>query len=338
MAKKNKTTKSINYRRFVVQTSQARTLQQILSAALGSVPKPADRYEALNAQSTELRCIGKHVNIHNCLCGYMTSFERGAVQPAVSDDPNAASLRLGAISPPAPKAGSAAQQFVPGVVYFAIFNNHVVMVATHAMRASTFEAHLNWLLKGRTNQLPATTAFALSDEAQKATKEKIRKSHVKAIALGQPLMSEMVVQSPKAGGTSKEKMEKKTVFKPEGPMYDLIKTFFADEAQFERLGLDEVFDGNLEVWIEIRYPKYKRSKPEDAVKLMDSLGLALRDIEGDQVSLELQNGHRVSGKDLKISGVIEVPTTSSGLPDEDAMFASMVDWLRLQIKNAVIDA
>lgn len=341
MAKPN-TTKTVYYRRCLIASDQKRDLQQLIGAALVTHPKPGGRYEPLNSQSTELRCIGKHSTISNCLCGYVTSFERGAAQPVVADDPAAASLQLGALAPPQPKKGQASQQYVPGVIYFVIHKNHVAFVSTHAMRSSALEAHFNWLLKSRTTELDATVPFSLSDEAQKVTKEKIKKSHVRSIAIGQPLMSEVGVpavieQDGIVVGSKKQTKKAQSAFKPQGPMLELIRNLFDDENEFEKLGLDEVFDGNLEVWIEIRYPKRKRSRPEDAVKLMDTLGVALRDIEGDQVSLELENGHRVSGKDLKISGTVDVTPLQHNLPDQDKLWSSMISWLNAQITNGVID-
>ncbi len=340
---KGTTTKTVSYRRCEISPKPGQNLQQLIGAALVKHPKPGNRYEPLNPQSTELRCIGMHYVESNCLCGFMTSFERGAAQPVVADDPAAASLRLGALVPPPAKNGTAQQQYVPGVLYFVVYNNHVVIVQSHSMRSGAFEAHLNWLLKSRTSELPATSIFALSNEAQKATKAKIQQSHVKAISLGQPLMSQVAVPvAPQADGSGdvppkspRRKTESK--FRPEGPMLDLLRNLFSDENDFEKLGLDEVFDGNLEVWIEIRYPKRKRTRAEDAVKLMDTLGVALRDLEGDQVSLELANGHKVSGNELKISGVVEAPLLNNKLPDEKRLLSAMVAWLTAQIENGVVD-
>lgn len=343
MKKSGSTAKSVSYRRCVVTPKPSQDLQQLLASALLAYSKPGDRYEPLNAQSTELRCIGTNYTHRGCLCGYMTSFERGAVQPVISDDPAAASLRLSALAPPQPKKGDAQQQYVPGVLYFVVHKNHVAVVQSHSMRITSFEAHLNWLLKSKTNQLAATDSFSLSDEAQKATKEKIKKSHVKSIALGLPLMSEVTVP-PIAGSKDdasqtqkKENKKSPSRFRPEGPMLNLIRNLFNNENDFEKLGLEEVFDGNLEVWIEIRYPKRQRSQPEDAMRLMDTLGIALRDIEGDQVSLQLANGHKVSGKELKISGSVEVSMLTNKLPDEKELLDEMIAWLTAQINNGVVD-
>lgn len=340
MATKASIQRTISYRRCVISPKNGQTLQQLVAAALSVKSKPADRLEPLNPQSTELRCIGHHATLNRCLCGYLTAFERGASQPVIEDDPSAASLRLSMLAPA--KKGGVQQQFVPGVVYFAIHGNHVALVQSASLRAAGLEAHLSWLLKERTNQLPATSSFALSDEAQKATKEKIKRSHVKKIAFGQPMMAEVEMQADQSFGVKSQKGGQKpaksaTKFRPAGPVMDMLKSYFNDEESFEKLGLDGVFDGNLELWIEIRYPSYKRSKGQDAVALMDMLGVALRDIEADQVKLELEDGSKVRGQELKISSTLEVEVHANKLPDEQKLWDSMGQWLTSQLENGVVD-
>lgn len=290
-----------------------------------------------------MRLIASSSLINGCLCGYLTTFERGASQNVISDDFKADKLKLGSLPPPTPQRGQAPQQYIPGVVYFSILKNHVAFVSAQSIKSSYLEGHLNWLLKSRTSELGATVAFSLSDEAQKVTKEKIKKSHVKSIAFGQPLMHEVELSTVGDNSHSqiiesgKKSKKAQSAFKPQGVMLDLIKNLFDNETEFEKLGLNEVFDGNLEIWIEIRYPKRKRLHPQDAMKLMDTLGVALRDIEGDQVTLMLENGLKVTGKDLKITGSIEVELMTNNLPDEDKLYKEMIAWLQSQITNGIID-
>jgi hypothetical protein len=109
-----------------------------------------------------------------------------------------------------------------------------------------------------------------------------------------------------------------------------------DPGQFERLGLtDCLFDGNLEVWIEIRYPKRSREHPEDTVRLLDDLALALRDIDEDEAKLELADGTHVTGNQLKISGKIDVEA-KDGLLIEQDLYANMREWLEGLIRDGTI--
>ena len=328
------------YRRCVFTPKVTQTLQQLVAGALLQHVKPANRLEPLNPQSTELRGIGRYSNVGDVLVGYLVAFERGATQMVVGDDPHAASLLLNALPPPSPSKGGVQQQYLPGAIYFAIHGNHLVLVQSASIRSGALEAHLSWLLKSKTSQLPVTTGMALSDEAQKVTKEKIKKAHVKSIALGRPLMEEsapvpqsdgQVAASPRKGGKPPKQ------FRAGGPSLEFLRSLFTSQSDFEKLGLDEVFDGNLEVWVEIRYPKHTRSKPEGAMCLMDSLGLALRDKDQDEIRLELGDGSVVRGKELKISTEMDVEILRNGLPDEDKLWASMAQWLLGVISNGIVD-
>lgn len=342
MAKKNTATKTVSYRYCPLGSDFGRTLQQLVTAALDAIPKPADRHELRDADGKEIRVIGKHYSDNGCLCGYLTSWERGAAQPVIEDSPTATSLRVSTLPPPPPKAGEAQKQYVPGVLYFAIFGNHVAFVATQALRSNSLENHLNWLLKSKTSQMDPKIPLILSDEVKKATKERIKKSHVKAITFGQPLLTEVELsaaqpQTQSNPTTAPATIKAQTGFKPTGALWETIRSFIKEANQKEVLGLDEVFDSNLEVWIQIRHPKRQRSHSENAVKLMDTLGVALRDVDGDQVSLRLADGNKISGNDLKVSGSISAALIQNNLFDEKDVLTQISSWLRGQINSGVVD-
>jgi len=334
--RKATSSKAIGYRRCLINPKHGQTLQQLVSAALGKLQLANQRMEPLDSQSTEIRVIGNHKIIDKMLCGFLSTYERGKSQAVITDDPQATSLSLGAI-PPQPKKSGKNQEYIPGVLFFAIFDNHVALIQNPSLRGSSLESHFAWLLKSKTSTLSATTSIVLSDDAQKATKDRIRKSHVKSISFGQPLMAEFNASktTPLQHSTNIQQSET-TRFRPSGPIFDLLKQYFDDQS-FEKIGLNKIFDGNLEVWIELRYPKFQRSHAEDTIKLMDNLGIGLRDIEGENVSLQLADGHKVSGSELKISGNIDVIVNSNGLPDEGDVWNKMTGWLKSQIINGVVD-
>lgn len=331
MAKKTTAKRRVHYRKTEFTGKQKQSLQQLVSAALTQHPLVQDRTEAIDAQATEVRLISKHLDVNGFLCGHLVSFERGRYQAMISDDPKAKSLSLTAMS--APKQGNVQHQWVPGVLYFAIRDNHVIVVQSAAVRTTAFENHLAWLLRAKSNLLNAQQGFVLKDEPQPATKERIKRAHVKSVSIGRPLMSET---SADAGTvTLGEKTLKK--FRPDNAFINLFKEILEDDTRFEKLGLeDSLFDGNLEVWIEIRYPKRKRSTPENAVQLLDNLGIALRDIDDNQARLQLKDGTVVEGKELRISSDLEIEVDAKGLPVDKDLFEQMGSWLQLQMKNGII--
>lgn len=331
MAQKTTGKRRIYYRKTEFTGAQKLTLQQLVSSALSRHTYVEDRSETIDAQASEIRVISHHMDVNGFLCGHMVSFERGRYQTVISDEPKAKRLSLSAVVPPIEK--NVQQQYAPGVLYFAISQNHVVVMQSAAIRTGAFEHHLAWLLRTKSNLLNSKQGFVLKDEPMPATRERIKRSHVKSVSLGRPLMSETSEDAGTvvlgAGATKK--------FKPDNAFIELIKDFVSDSSRFEKLGLEDgLFDGNLEVWIEIRYPKRQRSKPEGAVKLLDNLGIALRDLDDNHAKLTLNDGSIVTGKDLRISSDLEFEIDRQGLPNDKDIFEQMSAWLQQQIKNGVI--
>lgn len=320
--------KTVYYRRARFSESMTRTAQQMVSDALSRLSHVRDRLEATDSQATEFRVISASRSEGAFLCGRLTTFARGGFQLVVADDPNATNLPLAAIEPPSREGVQ--QQFATGILYFCIFQDHVAVVQSAGLKAGGFEQHLAWLLRDKTGILTPQQGVALSDEPQKATRERIRRAHVKRVMLGRPLLQDSVIvpaESPNG--------KAQTRFKGTGPLLELFRGWI-DDKQFERLGLDEgVFDGNLEVWIEIRHPKRSRSHTEDSVRLLDDLALALRDVDEDQTRLELADGTRVMGDQLKISTKVSVPV-NDGLIDEASLYQEMRNWLEALIRDGAV--
>lgn len=323
--------RKIHYRKAEFDPIGSRTIQQLIADALSKNIVVSDRAEPLGDNESELRLISDYQIVNGFLCGVLVSYERGRYQPVISDDTKAKSLKLSAIVPPT--TAGVRQQYVPGILYFAVRNNHVVMMQSPGLRASAFENHLVWLLRIKTNLITGSQSFVLKDEPQPATRDRIRKSHVKSVSIGRPMMGD--AQLTKNGGSFNIKESKK--FQPDTSIISLISGLFKDSVQFEKLGLDNtLFEGNLEVWIEIRYPKHTRSPAEDSVKLLDNLGIALRDIDDNDARLQLKDGSIVKGQELRISSDIEFEIDERGLPKQKPLFETMTTWLKEQIRNGVV--
>lgn len=300
----------------------------MLSESLTKLDKVKDRLEAVDTNATEFRVVSSSSSVGAFLCGRLTTFERGSYQVVIADDPDAKNLSLSAIVPP--EKGGVPHQFTTGMLYFCIFQNHVAVVQSASLKSGGFEQHLAWLLRDKTSILGGLQGVALSDEPQPATRDRIKKSHVKSVLIGRPLMNESVVVPP-----SDTQTKAQTKFKGSGSLITLMKDWI-EPTQFEKLGLEQgVFDGNLEVWIEIRYPKRIRSRPDDAVRLLDDLALALRDVDAEQTRLELADGTLITGNQLKITGQVEADIVA-GLLDEGDLFNNMREWLETLIRDGVI--
>lgn len=332
--KKTTTTRKVYYRRCQFQPSTTQTLQQALSAALADKQLIDDRLEATDATATGFRVINQQQKKGATLCGMLLTFDRGGYQLVIEDRPSAARLAMTAMHPP--KINGTQHQFVPGVLFFAVFENHVAVIQAAGLRASAFEQHLAWLIRDQCKLMARDAGLALVDEPRKATKERIRKSHVKALSVGRPFMNE-AEHTPQDAGFKISKKQDVTKLEPDPGILTIIKEFMGED-RYSKLDIEgAVFDGNLEVWLEIRYPKRTRVNPSDTTKLMDNLAIALRDQEENSVALELADGTTVKGEDLKISSTITV-SMQDGVPDMDALYADMTDWLAGLIRNKMVAA
>ncbi|MEF8746666.1 MAG: hypothetical protein V5B31_02155 [Candidatus Accumulibacter propinquus] len=322
------TQKTVYYRQARFSESMPRTLQQMLSDALRQLDLVRDRLEAVDPKASGFRVISARSSDLGFLCGRLTTFERGGYQTVIADDPEAKDLPLSAIEPP--EKEGVPHQFATGMLYFCIFQNHVAVIQSASLRAGAFEQHLAWLLREKTSNLTPQQGVALVDEPRQATRDRIKKAHVRSVMIGRPLLEESVIVPAHATQTKAQSR-----FKGSGGLIRVIKEWL-DPTQFEHLGLEQgVFDGNLEVWIEIRYPKRLRSCPEDAIRLLDDLALALRDLDEDQTRLELADGTHVKGNELKISGHVEA-RVSAGLLEEADLYSAMREWLEALIKDGSI--
>lgn len=322
--------KTILYRKFTATPKQSRTLQDMVTTALNKLPLASDRVQPLNVQSTEFRAIGHSKIVSGCLCGYLTSWAPGAHQPSVEDDRTQPILKLNAIAPPAPvKKGGAAQQYVPGVIYFAIHRDHVALVLHGSLHHSAIEAHLNWLIKEKTTEMAVTDAFMLSNVAQQVTKEKILAHGVKSIAIGQPLM----VQAP---GTDNSPSSKPKKSQRAWALGEKARTILDTLFPGENLDLKDIYDGNLELWVELKYPKGKRKTGADVMALLNTIGAATRNLSDEEVELELSNKNIVKGNELRISGTVDCYLLKNQMADEMKLYQAMADWIAMQIKSKAI--
>ncbi len=323
--------RAIRYLRAHFNDGVSQNLQQLLAAAIAKKSKIHERLQTIDAAATATRFISRCKEEDGFLCGHMTMFERGSWQLVISDDPNATELTFEAVQPPTNLKTAKQQQWVQGALFFIIVKNHVAIIQSQSLKSSAFEHYLAWLLRDKTELLTPKQGFALIDEPMPATEERIRKAHIKSIRLGRPLLNETELEESAA--VPKNKITH--AFKASGPMIQVIKELM-DPAQFEKLGLaDRVLDGNLEVWVELRHPARIRSKPEDSIRLLDDLALGLRSLDEDEIQLQLTDGSKVKGNDLRVTGNVSF-SVSKGVPVESDLFNNMREWLRQQIKNGLV--
>lgn len=96
----------------------------------------------------------------------------------------------------------------------------------------------------------------------------------------------------------------------------------------------DAVDANIDVTLKI---KYSRKTSENAHRLIDNLALSMRDVDHGHVNLELANGSKVKGDELKILKSVNVQARD-GIPNPDDLFGIMHAWLTQQLEDGIIDS
>lgn len=311
-----------------LQKPARKSAQRAVADALHALPKIGDRKETPGDNGDYVRAIIYHRAYADMLFGIFASYEKGTHQLVVAEDDSAEMLTVEQVAPPASGDKKRRNEFLEGICYFGIFKNHVLVVQSSALRVKQLEGHFNWLLQ-RGSAIANNDNLILGDQVSKATREKIRKAHVKEIEIGTPLLTLTEVadaQAPAKGGGRVSMVEYA------GLGIDILRQAIGAD-KVDQLPLADAIDGNLEVTIRVRY---KRKTTERGHKLLDSIAIAARHMDEDDVKLSLVDGGSIKGNELKLSHLVRVESRD-GVPNPDALFAEMRSWLLKQLSDGLIE-
>lgn len=301
------------------------SLQTKLGEALSKLKKVGARKETLGDSGRYVRAVIYHRSYANMLFGILASYERGTHQLTVADDDDAEMLTVEQVAPPKNDENKR-QEFLEGVCYFGLSKNHVLLVPSRALGAKPMEHHANWLLE-KTGLLGTGNRMALSDQIAQATRERIKASHVKEVEIGTPLIEGQPIDVP-----ADPKGRRLAAFEYGGLGIDILRQVLGND-KVDSMRLADAIDGNIEVTLKIRY---KRATTEKGHKVLDNIGLAVRNLDEDEVKLTLAGGGTVKGRDLKLSAPISVEARD-GIPNPDELFQKMREWLIQQMDNQIIE-
>lgn len=324
---KETTTKRLSCKRAAFLKSDKSTLQSKMSAALQKLKTVGRRKHVSGEDDAYVRAIIYHRTYADMLFCILASYERGTHQLTVSDDDEAEMLSVAQVAPPK-GADNKRQEFLEGTCYLGVSRNHVLLVGSRALGPKPTEHYLNWFLD-QAEVLGAGNRVGLSDQVAQATRQRIEASHVKELEFGTPLL----VASDTADDAATVKAGvKATAFEFDGIGLNILRQVIGEE-RLNRMRLADAIDGNIEVTLRVRY---KRKTTEKAQKVLDNIAMAVRHLDEDEVKLTLAGGGTVSGNELKLSAPLSVEARD-GIPDPDALFKKMHEWLLAQIENQIIE-
>lgn len=345
---KEKKNKTIHYKRAVISNTSS-SLQELLESALlnkdSDVFNAVKRKEFINSDSDYCRLINRKKNFSGIFFGQLVLWEPGKSQTYIKLDENSESYDIEPMSSEDIKDGrenelahKIQKEFINSILYFGVFDNHVVVLQSSSLRVRELETHLSWFLGTCCQSISAESVLILKDKPTEETIRKIESQPVKTVKLGAPVGTYEEIKEkapdekneiPVVAGTKYQSKNIKWV--PKGIGVDVVKALM-NAGIFEKVSLEDALDdANLKVSLEI---SYIRKTTTSGQKMLDNLATSLRHMEDSDVRIELQGGGTLRGEDLKLSGSISVQTFN-GLVDENDLYRQMHAWIMSKIDTEI---
>ncbi|MDE9483176.1 hypothetical protein [Xenorhabdus bovienii] len=346
--------KVVHYKRAVIQDCKS-TLQEIIESIIsknGVAYKVSSRSEKITPSDPNggYRLINKSESYKTVLFGQLILFEQGKSQAlmTINDDVSyydinaitSQQIKLESDEPISEKQKSKIKrEFIDSILYFGIFKNHFMVVQSNSLRVKDIENHLNWLIRNFTDLLNDTNFLVLQDKPTEETIKKIENSPVKKISLGSvPITSKLSdgqvsVENKTEPPMTGLKKVKRLKFMPSGKGGDIIKAAFG-EGWFDDLKLEDALDeANLQVNLEITY---FRKTTKSGQRVLDVLATSLRNLDDDDIKIELNGIGTITGKELRLSSPLNIQY-NNGLIDENHLYLEMHRWLISKIQAGEIE-
>jgi len=331
--------KIIHYKRAVLTNTNI-TLQSLLDDALNKKSpafKAKSRREVINADDDCCRLVNHHKKYNGMTFGQLVFFEPGKSQALITIDEDAEFFKINSItSESIGDKNKNKREFIDSFLYFGVFDNHVVIMQSAALKARELETHLAWLLGTLTNVLDKNSALILQDKPSEDTITKIESSPVKSVHLGAPIETRAEQEAEEKSMPKNSMMKgsaKKVKWIPCGMGVDVMRAALGAD-WFNKINLQDSLDeANLQVSLEITY---LRKTTESGQKMLDNIATSLRHIDEADVKIGLHGGGLIHGGELKLSGSVSVKTFN-GLVDESDLYHQMHTWLVAKVRANEID-
>lgn len=322
--------KSFNY--MVAHWLRHDNLQKRLSAALRQLDDNLGlRREKLDKDGLNQRFIIGSRTSNGLRVGMLIRYTRGnnqAIVADVDDDTNVKDIQLEQLAPPPSEPGKR-REFLEGILYFGIRDNHVILVQSNALQAKHLSDHLNWLL-GKAPLADEEPNYLRLIHRPKASLRDKTVSGVKSIVFQQSLqftpeqkaLTESVSQSREIVLSSGAEGRANSI------LNSFLSTFGVKTVDFS----DALETGDVEVKLEILY---KKPGKRDGRQMLDGVVAALGDGLDEHVTLTVPGIGSVRGDQVKIHQSFTVPAPG-GLADPATVFKTMHEWLENLLQNRMV--
>ncbi len=342
---RDKKTKSVHYKLASI-SNQTETLQNLLERALAE-DSPAHialrRMEATNPDDESVcRLINHHTNHEGMFFGQLVRFEAGRGQVLMTFDDQASEYSIDTITSDAVAGGEDAEketnaekvrrrrEFIDSILYFGVLDNHLVVMQSQALTTRELEAHLGWLLGTCLNVMARNSALILQDKITEKVRAKVEKSPVKTVSIGTPVETR---EEQEDTGEKQQPEAKGVKWIPGGVGADILSAALGAD-WLNKLKLEDSLDeANLQVQLKVTY---LRKTSKTGQKMLDNIASSMRHAHDDDVVVELVNGGKLVGGEVRLNGKLSVQTTN-GIVDATALYHDMHNWLLSKIETDEIE-
>jgi len=242
-------------------------------------------------------------------------FTRGNNTAILGLDPKAKELDVAQLAPP-PLKGNPKTEFVENMGYFAVRDNHAIIVQSMAVRAGQIADYFNWFLRIHAGVLPKDDRIDLEDVASKKFRQH-KVSGVKAFRFATGVGDMRSAPVTLAHGNAS--------VVPSGDQYEGLKQLLKGFGiNFHDVALDPMEAQALKVSVSV---EVNRRSYDEQSALLNALGeLANKNVYDDEYILDFDNGLQLHGHELFISKSVRFAATG-GIPDPYDVFRAMADYL-----------
>jgi hypothetical protein len=318
------------YRRAKFLTHETRNLQQVIEAALKACPKTGQRVlTAATSDGDDIkRVLNEHRKVGHALCGVLYRYTPGQHQVVVAANSSAAEWPVEQVLPPT-LSGAQKAEFVEGLLYFLVFENHVIVSQSAAFRIGQMEDYMSRFLRDIAKVANQNEMVLLMD----VPSESLRKtgiSNVRAVRFDVPMSQSVPVPKPSGAKSSKEVFAK-VLNTRKFPVVEKILQAFGME--LPTAGLTEEDAEDVEMRVELRVAG---RQPEDANALLDQVGNLFANTVDRDYEVELKDGTKLKGSDLVVKKSASVDA-EGGVPKTSSVWKEMARYLmELQESKRVI--
>jgi hypothetical protein len=309
--------RTLSYRRAQVVgvDSQAEPLQELLQRALGRYKKADDRRQPIDKDGNH-RLINDSIHYKKIFVCNFVDFTVGMHQWVLKLDGEATAYSLAQLAPKDKQ-----EQFLEGMLYLGVQDDHVVLIQSKSLRSASLEDHLSWLLVEHGGILPSGARVILSPELPPAKRETAYATNVKSVSL----------TTTTSGSAPPHTVPSGTKDKVSGELYKVAKTLLA-KAREELIGTLSAREAmrveDFQLIFQIR--RKGRSRAVDG-SVLDDLAELVR--HADDIDFELQSGAgTITSRDIKLSDSRKLAVVN-GAPTLTEVARVMNEWLAELIQD-----